>query len=185
MNIIESSLFHDFEKGMCGKEMQKSIKLYQDAKDFYAAYDTTLPNETCMYEVTSFLDPEGAAGHLNWGVSLLHPVLVDGECNMTRGHFHHDLSCEEYYWCAKGEGLLMLMDEQGNCWSEKMHVGTLHHIHGHHAHRLINTGNEDLEVICVWPANAGHDYAGIEEHPFPYRVYKENGEVIVRRRKND
>lgn len=184
MKIVDSNLFHDFETGMQGKEMEISKKLYKDAKSFYQKVDESLPDDTVLYEVTSFLDPDGEAGHLNWGVSLLHPVRIHGECNMTRGHFHKNLNCEEYYWTSKGEGLLMLMDEEGNCWCEAMAKGSLHHINGHHAHRLINTGDEDLEVICVWPGDAGHDYARIEKNPFPYRVFKADKGLKIEERED-
>jgi glucose-6-phosphate isomerase len=46
------------------------------------------------------------------------------------------------------------------------------------AHRLINTGDEDLKVACCWPTTAGHDYARVEAMPFPQRAYKtEEGEI--------
>lgn len=180
MEIREANLFHDFYGDLTGKEVVTSKKLYKDAKSFYESVDESLDENTLMYEVSCVNASEVKEGHLNWGISLLHPVYVNGECNMTRGHFHEDLNCEEYYWCAQGSGLLMYMDEQGNCWSEKMKVGSLHHINGHHAHRLINTGNEDLKVICVWNSNAGHDYARVENMPFPVRVFKKGNEIYTK-----
>ena len=80
-----------------------------------------------MYEVYS-VSSQSEPGKLNWGLTVMHPVKVNGECNMTRGHFHENMDCEEYYWCSKGTGLLMLMDEEGKCWCEKMYEGSLHHI---------------------------------------------------------
>lgn len=174
MKIVSSGLFQEFEGPLQGDKVTASRKLYRDAAGFYKSLDESLDPDTVMYEVTTVSADEAGEGRLNWGISLLHPVLVSGECCMTRGHFHEDVNCEEYYWCAEGEGLLMLMDEQGNDWCEKMHPGTLHHIDGHHAHRLINTGDGDLRVICVWNSNAGHDYARVERMPFPTRVFKRN-----------
>ncbi|MGM9961971.1 MAG: glucose-6-phosphate isomerase family protein [Holdemanella porci] len=180
MEIREANLFHDFYGDLKGKEVVTTKKLYKDAKSFYESVDESLDENTVMYEVSCVNASKVEEGYLNWGISLLHPVLVNGECNMTRGHFHEDLNCEEYYWCAQGCGLLMYMDEQGNCWSEEMKVGSLHHISGHHAHRLINTGNEDLKVICVWNSNAGHDYARVEKMPFPVRVFKKGDEIYTK-----
>ena len=74
------------------------------------------------------------------------------------------------------------MDENGKTWCEKMKEGSLHHINGHHAHRLINTGNEDLKVICVWNANAGHDYQRVEQMPFNVRVFKKGEEIYTQKR---
>ena len=176
MDTISSGLFHVWKGIPQGDNVQVSNKLYKDAKGFYKQIDKTLEDTLCMYEVYSILGkPE--SGHLNWGLSVLRPFLVNGECNMTRGHFHENLECEEYYWCQAGTGLLMLMDENGKCWCETMKEGSLHHIDGHHAHRLINTGNTDLEVICIWNGDAGHDYKRVEQMPFPIRVFKKNGRI--------
>ena len=72
------------------------------------------------------------------------------------------------------------MDESGECYAEKMSVGTVHHIDGRLAHRLVNTGDEQLHVGACWPTNAGHDYEKVEKMPFSVRIFKENGEIKVR-----
>lgn len=182
MEVKRSPIFHDLEKGLESDWMEVSEKRYKEARSFYERVDENLPDDTLMYRVECVNDPEAVEGHLNWGVSMLEPVLVNGECNMTRGHFHSDLNCQEYYWCSKGHGLLMLMDEEGTCWCEEMVPGSLHKIDGHHAHRLINTADERLEVVCVWNSNAGHDYDRVEKIPFPVRVYKENGKIVFKER---
>ena len=182
MRIIESGLFHEFAGDIKGDSVSRGSKLYKDARSFYESIDESLSDDTVMYEVFTVNAEKNEEGYLNWAISLLHPITVNGECNMTRGHWHDDLNCEEYYWCSAGEGLLMLMDENGECWCEKVQPGSLHHINGHHAHRLINTGNEDLRVICCWNSNAGHDYARVESHPFPFRIFKINDEIVVRER---
>ena len=133
-----------------------------------------------MYEVTTVNADKKEEGYLNWAISLLHPVRVNGECCMTRGHFHKNTDCEEYYWCASGEGLLMMMDENGYDWCERVHKGSLHHINGHYAHRLINTGDEDLRIVCCWNSNAGHDYKRVEEHPFVHRVFVNEEGIVVK-----
>ena len=109
----------------------------------------------------------------------MQPVCVNGECNVTRGHFHENLDCDEIYCGMGGEGLLLLMDEDYHCHAEKVKCGSVHYIDGHLAHRLVNTGNSELKVQCMWPSNAGHDYKRVEEHPFTVRVFKENGELKV------
>ncbi len=182
MKVIDSGLFHLFGEIPQGKEVEISNKLYAQAKDFYESVDSNLDEKTVMYEVYTINASKQEEGYLNWGLSILNPVCVNGECNMTRGHFHLDLNCEEYYWTSKGTGLLMLMDEQGKCWCEEMKPGSLHHINGHYAHRLINTGDEQLSIVCIWNANAGHDYKRIEERPFPYRVFKKDGKIKVKER---
>ena len=179
MRITDSGLFQQFTGDIVAEGISRSEKRYRDARAFYKSTDESLDDDTVMYEVQTLNASENGEGRLNWAISLLHPVTVNGECNMTRGHWHDDLNCEEYYWCAQGEGLLMLMDEDGECWCEKVFPGSLHHIDGHLAHRLINTGNTDLRVICVWNSNAGHDYNRVEQHPFPYRVFRKDGKIVV------
>ena len=76
----------------------------------------------------------------------MKPVLVNGECNITRGHFHQALNCDEIYFCFQGEGLLLYMDENGKCWAEKMSAGSVHYIDGRLAHRLVNTGDGELHI---------------------------------------
>lgn len=181
MKICSAKITHDYLNGVIeGEDVATSKKLYKDAKSFYKEVDPNLADDTVMYEVYSYSQGNPAqAGNLNWGLTVMKPVYVNGECNITRGHFHEDLDCAEIYFCLGGEGLLLLMDEEGNCHAEEMKVGTVHHIDGKLAHRLVNTGNEDLKVGACWPTTAGHDYARIEKDPFKVRIFKKDGQIIV------
>ena len=131
-------------------------------------------DDQIMYEVYSY-EHDG----LCYGLTVMQPVCVNGECNVTRGHFHENLDCDEIYCGMGGEGLLLLMDEDYHCHAEKVKCGSVHYIDGHLAHRLVNTGNTEFKVQCMWPSHAGHDYKRVEDHPFTVRVYKENGELKV------
>ena len=71
---------------------------------------------------------------------------------------------------------VILMDEAGNCWAEKMERGTLHYIPRSVAHRLANTGEEVLAVGCCWGADCGHDYASIARTGFAKRLREVDGE---------
>ncbi|MGI6512245.1 MAG: glucose-6-phosphate isomerase family protein [Catenisphaera adipataccumulans] len=173
MEVKNSELTFDWLSVPKGAHVIKSVKTYAQAKDFYLNEDRTIVDQTCMYEVY-MVPAKPGSGHLNCGITILYPLLVAGECNMTRGHFHQDLNCEEYYRCQSGQGLLMLMDEKGTCWCERMQSGSLHHIDGHWAHRVINTGSEPLRFEAYWPADSGHDYDRVKKHPFPVRVFKEH-----------
>ena len=57
--------------------------------------------------------------------------------------------------------------------------GSVHHIAGTLAHRLINTGDVPLKVRAVWPPCAGHNYDEVTAHPFGFRVYREGNEIKV------
>lgn len=185
MKIVNAKWIEDFKNGSIqGASVEVSKKLYQQAASFYHSQDPTLDNNTLMYTVYSCFTQNDHTGKLNWGLTVMEPVRVNGECNMTRGHFHENLQCDEIYVCAKGEGLLLLMDDKGECWAEKMEEGSIHAINGELAHRLINTGDTTLEVMCCWPAKAGHDYQRVETCPFPVRIFKENHEISIKEEKS-
>lgn len=181
MEIKEAKVFHDYLNGVIsGKDVQKSTKYYAQAKSFYKNVDASIPDDQVMYEVYSYSEAsQNSQGKLNYGLTVMQPVRVCGECNMTRGHFHEDVECDEIYCCMHGTGLLLFMDENDTCHAEKMHEGSVHYIDGHYAHRLVNVGEDELKVQCFWPANAGHDYKRVEEHPFRVRIFKENKEIKV------
>ncbi len=182
MKVEKMSVIHDFYDGVLnGKEVISAKKLYRDAQGFYINIDETLDKDTIMYEVYSYSKGEPKqVGNLNWGLTVLKPVLVDGECNMTRGHFHEDLDCAEIYIGLGGEGLLLLMDETGQCHAQKVEKGSIHHIDSQLAHRLINTGDCDMKVGACWNTTAGHDYERIEKNPFTVRVFKENEQIVFK-----
>lgn len=181
MEIKEAKVFHDYLKGVIsGKDVQKSTKYYAQAQSFYKNGDTSIPNDQVMYEVYSYTDAkENTNGKLNYGLTVMQPVCVNGECNMTRGHFHENTQCDEIYCCMHGEGLLLFMDEKNHCHAEKMVEGSVHYIDGAYAHRLVNIGEDELKVQCIWPANAGHDYKRVEDHPFAVCIFKENHKIKV------
>ena len=179
MEIREPKYMHDFFHGVItGENVESYKKLYKDIDFAYGSVDESLSPDTEMYEVYHF--NEGGQNTLLWGLTILHPVLVNGECNLTRGHFHQDRTEPEIYFGLGGEGLLMYMDEEGNSFCEKVMKGSIHYIHGNYAHRLINTGNTDFKVGACWREKAGHDYKAIEDKPFPKRVYKENNDIIFK-----
>lgn len=178
INIIEPKAVHDFYDGVLeGQGIKSYKKMFSQIREIYKDAGELSP-DTLMYTVYSMeeIDKEGP-GELYWGLTILEPVLVAGECNMTRGHFHQDKDCAEFYIGLGGEGLLLLMDETGKTWAERIFPNSVHHISGKLAHRLVNTGDEQLKVGACWPASAGHDYETIERRGFSCRVMKEDGKI--------
>lgn len=112
-------------------------------------------------------------GDLNFGASHIESGDVGGEFYMTRGHFHERIEQAEYYFGSAGEGLLIMQKVSGEVYIEKVFPGSVHHIPGHVAHRLVNTGAERLSALAVWPSIAGHNYGTLKEDGFNVRVYKE------------
>lgn len=179
MEIRDAKYMQDFFDGVIvGDNVESYKKLYKDISFAYESKDESLSLNTEMYEVYHF--NEGGENTLLWGLTILHPVRVNGECNITRGHFHENRCEPEIYFGLGGEGLLMLMDENGDSFCEKVMNGSVHYIHGNYAHRLINIGEVDLRVGACWRECAGHDYKAIEDKPFPKRVYKVNNDIVFK-----
>lgn len=179
MDIFEPKVIHPFNDAVInGKEVVKSSKLFKDIKDIYEN-PNGVNDDTLMYDVYSYTNGDSSNPvNLNYGMTVLHPIYVNGECNMTRGHFHNEEKYPEIYVGLSGEGLLMMSDKNGYTFSEKVFSGSVHYIDGKYSHRLINTGNDDLCVQCIWSPLAGHDYEATLKYKYMYRVYKENGEIV-------
>lgn len=124
-----------------------------------------------VYHVVAHMTvPEGTPGGLFFGTSYVEAGRVGDEYFMTKGHLHSKKNTGEYYWGIRGEGALILMDEQRNCRAERVFPGSLHYIPGKTAHRLANTGDETLAVGACWMSESGHDYSSIEQFGFSARL---------------
>lgn len=180
MKLLEPKAMHDFYNGVIsGTAVTKGVKRLGEMIHAYSDIRGVKDMDRVMYEVYSFENGDsGQAGNLEWGLTVMYPELINGECNFTRGHVHTDQTCAEIYLGLSGEGLLLFMDSDSRVWAEKVCQYSLHYIDGRWAHRLVNTGNGILKVGACWPVTAGHDYQWVENHPFPLRVYKKNGEII-------
>lgn len=183
MEIKRSLTAYDLTNGtLSGEETAHAAKKISDVAGIFhdkAATAGMDPN-TVVYEVDSHMAvPEGTPGGLFFGTSRIHPGKVGGEYFMTKGHFHNRRETAEYYWGIAGAGVLLLMDESGGTWAEQVEAGSLHYIGGHIAHRLVNTGEDDLVVGACWPSDAGHDYGSIETAGFPVRVVCRDGKVVL------
>ncbi|KAA8483147.1 glucose-6-phosphate isomerase [Arcticibacter tournemirensis] len=169
-------VFRDDHLG--GEGVDKSIRKLKDLRGIFKderAFENMDP-ETLVYEVISYLPvKEGTQGGVYFGVTSIFPGSVGGEYFMTKGHFHAMIDRTEFYWGIKGEGVLILMDEQRRVWAEKMFPGSFHYIPGRVAHRVANTGKELLSFAASWPSDAGHNYEEIARNGFAKRLIDING----------
>jgi len=137
------------------------------------------PN-TVVYRVQAWCPvPEGTEGALYWGTTVVEPGQVGSEYFMTHGHFHVKRDRTEYYGTTEGEGALILMDEAGKTWMERMSAGSLHFIPPNTAHRVANVGRVPLRFVACWPSDAGHDYEFIRQHGFCARLLCVKGEPTL------
>lgn len=166
-----------------GPLLRKSTRI-QDLTDVFDDEEARqqLAGEQVVYDV-EMLATTPAEGELYTGVTHLYPGRVGCEYFMTRGHFHARREQGEVYFGLHGSGLLLLQTEQGEARLEKVFAGSVHIIPGFTAHRLINTGEEVLSALAVWPAIAGHDYAALARG-FNIRVFEQNQRVQAKEVQN-
>lgn len=126
--------------------------------------------EFAVYNVEMLPSPQ-REGELFVGTTHLQPGKVGNEFFMTRGHFHQRREQGEFYFGLRGNGLLLLQHQDGDCTLEQVFAGSVHHIPSFTAHRLINTGDEVLSALAVWPTVAGHDYSALQPQGFKLRVF--------------
>lgn len=138
---------------------------------------------TVAYSVRCYFPvPDGTEGGLFFGCTFLRPGTVGDEYFMTKGHFHSKRDTAEFYWGIRGEGLLLLMNEDRTIRAERVRPGSLHYIPGRVAHRMVNVGGETLSFGACWPSDAGHDYETIRREGFSARVLRgADGPVVVER----
>jgi len=145
LSIIEPLYTVNYFNGeIRGKEIINPIKKIKDLANIFedANAFSKLDRENIIYEVQAILPvKEGMEGSLFYGKTIIHPGKVGDEYYMAKGHFHQKADRAEFYWGIEGEGMLLLMDKDRNCWAEKMYPGSLHYIDGFIAHRTINTGH--------------------------------------------
>ncbi|MGL4858856.1 MAG: glucose-6-phosphate isomerase family protein [Enterobacteriaceae bacterium] len=141
------------------------------------AYSRLSPQQE-VYRVDMLTSPM-VEGELHTGITHLQAGRVGEEYFMTRGHFHQRREQAEFYFGLRGTGVLLLQTEQGEVRCEQVASGSVHHIAGFTAHRLINTGADILSALAVWPVMAGHDYQALLPQGFRWRLYNREGEVKV------
>lgn len=143
------------------KRLGDMAGVYRDT----AAYEAQLAErgaDTLVYTVQDHrnLESEGA---LIIGTSTLLPGKVGEEYAMTRGHLHARADRAELYHCISGSGVMLLETVDGRSEMVPLSPGRAAHVPGHWVHRSVNTGTEPFVTLFCYPADAGQDYALIED----------------------
>ena len=143
------------------------------------SYDRLVAGDPLVYEVYEMHRPK-IAGELLSGISIIHPGQVGDEFYMTKGHFHTVRATSEIYYCLHGRGYLLMQTEEGDWAAEEFYTGRVVYVPPHWAHRSVNTGkDDDLVTFFSYPANAGHDYATIEQRGFRKLIVSKNGSAVI------
>ncbi len=179
-----SSVLIDLESGVLREPEEHLVRRASDLRGYYAdeeALEALIRegDDPLHYEVFGVSVPE-EGGHLSYCISKLQPGRVGEEFFMTKGHYHEVAETAEIYLCLRGEGLMLMKTKGGRCEVERMSRGVLVYAPPCWAHRSVNTGDEPLVSLCVYPAEAGHNYGDIVEEGFPRRVFARDGEVVIK-----
>lgn len=173
--------FHNAAGSLTGNHVTSSVRRLKELNGVFLskeAYDRS-DLEQVVYEVEMHNVCGNVEGGLYFGVSRISPGKVGDEYFMTKGHFHEKRNRGEYYWGIRGKGMLVLMDENREAYTEDVFPGSLHYIPGHIAHRLVNIGEVTLVVGACWPSDAGHDYDTIQTEGFSIRVMEQDGNPSI------
>lgn len=115
-------------------------------------------------------------------MGILEAGKVGDEYYLTKGHLHSYRPAAEVYLGLRGEGMMLLEEENGEAYALPLRANSVVYVPGHTAHRTMNTGSEPLVYIGVYPSNAGHDYGTIAERNFQQVVVEANGAAVVMKR---
>jgi glucose-6-phosphate isomerase len=173
----------DLDQGVMQQATRHTVRRASDMRGYYAdpaALERLIAknDDPLHYEVFEIPVPE-EDGHLMYCISKLQAGRVGDECFMTKGHYHTRLATAEIYLCLRGEGLMLMKTQAGQCQWQAFHRGRMVYVPPCWAHRSINTGDEPLVSFCVYPAQAGHNYGDIQTSGFPKRVYLRQDNVVV------
>jgi glucose-6-phosphate isomerase len=175
--VSKSDLTHHWKQRLTGTNLTELKVHYKDAP-YFKRTDPDLDPDTLIYEhIIKESTPQ--EGHLNWGHITLYPGMVKDQYFCTKGSFLSDPNAEEYLLCMQGEGLIMYLSPEGNCWCEELLEGSLHKVPAGTARRLINTGDEPLMLSECTPSTAQVDIVNTKAIPFPCHVYDDDGELAI------
>lgn len=150
--------------------------MYQDQE---AVTEILRMRDPPVYEVYEITVPEEES-QLVQCVTIIHPGKVGSEYHMTKGHYHEKRDRAEVYLSLSGHGYLLLQTEEGDSRALELEPGTAAYVPPYWAHRTVNVGDEPLVFYGVYPADAGHDYARIEEQRgFSLIVCERGGKPVI------
>ncbi len=153
-------------------------KLVRSEKDLNGFFLTGTSAETTVYEVYEFEGPHCT----NLAITIVRPGKVGDEYYMTKGHFHERPNADETYFCLAGNGVLLLQSKDGEPEVIDMTAGSAIYVPPEWAHRTVNTGDDELTFLAVYPKDSGHDYDVILRNGFKKVVVEVDGQPVVRDR---
>lgn len=172
------SVMYDLEEGSISPHEKVVVRRLSELGPLFydqeAVKNTMRTGDALIYEIFYYAFP---ASRSDWGigVSRIKPGKVGDEYYMTKGHFHERQDQPEIYFCTKGSGYLLLETDEGDFRAEEFKPGVVTHIPGHWAHRVVNTGGEELSYIGIYSLLAGHVYDQVLKRGFAQIVVEREG----------
>tara|TARA_Y100000310_G_C20608020_1_gene776547 strand:- start:37 stop:507 length:471 start_codon:yes stop_codon:yes gene_type:complete len=90
------------------------------------------------------------------GLTVINPGNINGEYYMTKGH-KHEHPTKEVYILMEGKGKLLIKKGKKS-YVVTMEKGKTYILPKNWGHRIINTGNKELEVMTIYSKKAGRGY---------------------------
>ena len=173
----------NFETGEIKSFKKKSEIKLSKLRDFFfdrEAVDKILSTgkDPVIYEYFEHSQPE-VEGHLNFGVTIVHPGLIGKEYHLTRGHYHTKENAAEIYIGLIGKGVMIMQTKDQQVTHLPIRHGNIIYVPPFWAHRTVNVSEEDLAFLYVYPSDAGHNYDIIKQKGFAKLVVNENGEPKI------
>lgn len=172
----------DLAEGMMDNPQSQIERRASEMRGYYADEEALerliAAGDPIHYETFESPVPE-EYGQVKYCISKLYGGLVGDECFMTKGHYHRVPETAEIYLCLRGRGLMMMKTADGTCAWEEFAPGRMVYVPPYWAHRSVNTSDEPLISLCIYPGDAGHNYGDIKTDGFPKRVYKRQGKIVV------
>ena len=174
----------NFENGIVSPFHNRTERRLADIKGFFsdsaAADKAVAEGNRIVYEAYEIRTPS-RTGELSWCTTIIHPGCVGNEYHMTKGHFHKKDDTTEMYIGVKGTGCLICQTRDDRFVTEEILPGSVSLVPALWAHRVVNTGKEDLIIMAVYASDAGHDYGFIEKKGFVNLVCDEGGRVVLKK----
>ena len=161
----------------------RTERYLKDLRDIYsdhAAFDAALAQANPLVYRVDLIEPAQGEGALHYGIGTIMPGRVGDEYYMTKGHYHSWRSAAEVYIGLSGRGAMLLEHEAtGECQLLPLGADSVVYVPGFTAHRTINTADEPLVYMGVFPAMAGHDYDTIAQRGFRMMVVERDGTPLL------
>jgi glucose-6-phosphate isomerase, archaeal len=172
----------ELAEGIMAHPQEQIARRASDMRGYYAdpaALEALIRDgDPVHYETFESPVPE-EYGQVKFCISKLYPGVVGEECFMTKGHYHTVLEAAEVYLGLRGAGYMLMKTSDGQCRWEEFAPGRLVYVPPYWAHRSVNSGDEPLISLCLYPGDAGHNYGDIRTQGFPKRIFRRADRTVI------